>query len=87
MARVIISVHGLGNKPYKDTLVEWWKLSIMEGLEKNGFKNTLPGLEMVYWADIMHKKPLDRTIDDPESPLYVEEIYTPAPNGYLPGPS
>ena len=32
MARVIIGVHGLGNKPDKDTLYEWWRLSMMEGI-------------------------------------------------------
>ncbi len=85
MTRVIIGVHGLGNKPDKDTLHEWWKRSIHEGLEKNGFKNPLPEIEMVYWADIMHEKPLDKTIGDPESPLYIDEAYTPQPPNYVPG--
>ena len=34
MAKVIIGIHGLGNKPPKDILEKWWKLSIEEGFKK-----------------------------------------------------
>lgn len=34
MARVIIGVHGLGNKPDPETLRSWWEQSMIEGLQK-----------------------------------------------------
>jgi hypothetical protein len=77
MAKVIIGVHGLGNKPDKETLHEWWRLSLVEGLENNGYKAELPLFEMVYWADVMHSKPLDLNIQDEKDPLYINEKYTP----------
>lgn len=76
MARVIIGIHGLGNKPDRDTLEKWWKMSLLEGLEKNGYSAELPLFEMVYWADVMHPKPLDVSIRDEEDPLYISEKYT-----------
>lgn len=36
MARVIIGIRGLGNKPDNNTIKEWWKLSMLKGLESNG---------------------------------------------------
>ena len=35
MKKIIIALHGLGNKPSKDTLSLWWKEAIKEGLKKN----------------------------------------------------
>ena len=31
MKTVLIGIHGLRNKPPKDTLADWWKTSIIEG--------------------------------------------------------
>lgn len=58
MSKVIIGIHGLSNKPPKDTLAEWWKAAIVEGLEKNtGITNPSINFESVYWADVMYEKP------------------------------
>lgn len=82
MERVIIGIHGLGNKPDKETLREWWRKSLLEGLEINNYPAELPPFEMVYWADVMHPKPLDVNMDDEEDPLHVSEKYTPAVKGF-----
>jgi len=85
MARVILGIHGLGNKPDKDTLSKWWQMSLREGLEWHGFKTELPEFIMVYWADILYPQPLDKTIDDPEDPCFIEEKYTKANPDFVPG--
>lgn len=76
MARIIIGIHGLGNKPDKDTLNKWWQLSLKEGLMKQGFETDLPEFKMVYWADILYPRPLDKNIEDPDNPYFIEEKYT-----------
>ncbi|PKQ65760.1 hypothetical protein BZG02_01770 [Labilibaculum filiforme] len=75
MANVIIQIHGLGNKPPKDLLERWWERAMIEGLKKNNYKADLPKHEMVYWADILHDKPLNQFEKDKESPYYLDEIY------------
>ena len=77
MAKVIIGIHGLGNKSPKETLEEWWKKSVIEGLDKIGKPYTLPHFELVYWADILYNKPLNEFIQDKEDPYYIGEKYTP----------
>lgn len=77
MSKVIIGIHGLGNKPPKPLLEKWWKTSIEEGLQKTGESNFDYQFEMVYWADILHKEPLDENCTDPENPLYLIEKYVP----------
>lgn len=58
MSKVIIGIHGLSNKPPKDTLAEWWKKAIIEGLHKNtGIFNPSINFESVYWADVMYENP------------------------------
>ncbi|MFN2396205.1 MAG: esterase/lipase family protein [Bacteroidales bacterium] len=76
MARIIIGIHGLGNKPDKDTLSKWWQLSLKEGLANQGFETELPEFKMVYWADILYPHPLDKNVEDPENPSYIDEKYT-----------
>lgn len=86
MSKVIIGIHGLGNKPSKETLAEWWTKSILEGLEgidKNKFDLRF---ELIYWADILNEKPLDETISDREDPYYLKEKYNPAPKNFIPKP-
>jgi hypothetical protein len=78
MARVIIGIHGLGNKPDKETLHQWWEKSLVEGLQNNGYPSELLRFEMVYWADVMHPLPLDAHMNDRESPFFIKEKYTPA---------
>ena len=62
MSKVIIGIHGLGNKPPKPLLKKWWKASIDEGLQKAGKTDLKYQFEMVYWADILHKKPFQTDI-------------------------
>lgn len=86
MSKIIIGIHGLGNKPSEKTLKEWWLKSIIEGLDnikKNNFKLNF---EIIYWADVFHKKPLDETITDKDDPCYVEERYVPAMENFVPTP-
>jgi triacylglycerol esterase/lipase EstA (alpha/beta hydrolase family) len=86
VSKVIIGIHGLGNKPSEKTLKEWWLKSILEGLEyinKNTFKLNFG---LIYWADVLNNKSLDETIIDKENPLYINEKYTPAPENFIPKP-
>ena len=76
MKKVIIGIHGLGNKPPKDLLQKWWKDAMKEGLELAGINKKLPDFELVYWADILHEKPLDRSVKYKRSPYYLDEPYT-----------
>ncbi len=82
MAKVIIGIHGLSNKPPKQLLEQWWKLAMAEGLEKHNFRQTLPVFEMVYWADLMNDSPLDETEKNPESPYFLEEGYSESPGSF-----
>jgi hypothetical protein len=82
MARVIIGIHGLGNKPAKETLSQWWRQSLEEGLRNHGYPLGLPAFELVYWADVMHEKPLDVNIQDENNPFYLKEKYTPSVEGF-----
>lgn len=75
MSKVIIGIHGLGNKPSKELLQSWWKEAIMEGLNKTGEDFEFPKFELIYWADILHEKPLDESIKDKKHPLYLSEKY------------
>ncbi len=75
--RIIIGIHGLGNKAPKKTLEDWWVRSIEEGLNK--YYSAVPGFnfELIYWADILHPDPLDPSETDNKSPLFIEEKYIP----------
>lgn len=75
MEQVIIGVHGLGNKPPKAILEEWWRLALYEGLHRINHKGKIPKFEMVYWADVMYDSPLDTTGEDPKSPYFLREPY------------
>jgi len=78
MNKVIIGVHGLGNKPPKILLEEWWRLSINEGLQNIGLPGTKFDFELVYWADSFHPEPLNPDEHDKSSNLYLSERYEPA---------
>lgn len=80
MSRIIIGVHGLGNKPPKELLEKWWKQSIREGLCSIGKPRIFFNFELVYWADVFHPLPSDPEIIDEEDPCYLEEMYWPAKN-------
>jgi pimeloyl-ACP methyl ester carboxylesterase len=78
MARIIIGIHGLGNKPPQHILKNWWMQSIREGLGHIGHSEVFLPFELVYWADLFHPRPLDVNEKDPDSPYYLEFPYTPA---------
>jgi hypothetical protein len=75
MAKVIVGIHGLGNKPRKDLLQNWWKESMLEGLRNIGEDIDVPKFELVYWSDILHEESLDETLKDEKHPLYLKETY------------
>jgi hypothetical protein len=84
MKKVIIAVHGLGNKPAAPVLEESWLKAIHEGLDRIGKSRRKIPFKMVYWADISHAEPLDPAVDDPESPWFLKEPYTPSPSDLRP---
>ena len=77
MAKVIIAIHGLRNKPPKDLLLKWARLSIKDGLNYTDANVKLPKMELVYWADILHEKPLSIKETDKKSPYYIDGKYVP----------
>lgn len=82
MSKIIIGIHGLGNKPPKDLLEKWWLESICEGLRRIDKFQFKPQFEMVYWADILNDKPLNSLITDPENPYYLDEPYFTSPDHF-----
>ena len=77
MSKIIIGIHGLGNKPPKNILEHWWKDSIIEGL-KNYHSNCREfEFELCYWSDILHKVPLDPLCTDTKSETFISERYSP----------
>ncbi len=58
--RVVIGIHGLGNKPEPKVLEDWWRASIAEGLARHlGDRRLKVRFELVYWADLLHPTPLE----------------------------
>ena len=76
--KVIIGIHGLGNKPPALLLEEWWRLAIQEGLARVNCKREVLNFRLVYWADILHPKPLDIHETDEDEEDYLDERYVPA---------
>lgn len=77
MKKIIISIHGLGNKPPVDLITKWWLTSIREGLGLIKEPRRNINFEIVYWADILHPKPLDPNEKNEEAPLFLDEPYKP----------
>ena len=69
----------LGNKPPKYLLQKWWRDAMIEGLNLSGIKKNLPDFELVYWADILYEKPLNRWKKDKDNPYFLDEPYIKAP--------
>jgi len=78
MAKVIIGIHGLGNKPSKEVLKSWWEKSMIEGLRNTNQDFELPNFELIYWADLLYEKPLDEKLKDKKHHLYLSEKYVPS---------
>ena len=74
MSKVIIGIHGLGNKPEQLQLEQWWKAAIKEGLEGRGIFRFL-NFKMVYWASILHPEAFSTSITDKDNPLFLNEPY------------
>lgn len=77
MSRIIIGVHGLGNKPPEQTLEIWWKASILEGLKEIRKLRSSFNFKLVYWANYLYPTPLNPEIEDKKNALYVEYPYVP----------
>ncbi len=77
MARIIIGIHGLGNKPPQKILQRNWKKSICEGLKRRGYPVLPFRFRLVYWADLFNTEPLDPHETEADSQLYDDEPYVP----------
>ncbi|MFZ1290671.1 MAG: hypothetical protein WAR79_11315 [Melioribacteraceae bacterium] len=84
MSKVIIGIHGLGNKPRKEILSKWWKESIDEGLKNIGKSNLEYEFDLIYWADILNEKPLDEIEKAQTSKFFVSEKYIPSDKNFIP---
>ena len=82
MSRIIIGIHGLGNKPERILLQEWWKSAIREGLEGHGRFRFLR-FRLVYWASVLHPDALSTAVSDKSNPLYLKEPYVRGAKDYL----
>ena len=84
MAKVILAIHGLANKPEKEQLKKWWRNALLEGLSKN-LQNAPADFDfhMVYWADLLYKHPLHREENFSFDKLYNDEPYVEAADGAL----
>jgi hypothetical protein len=78
MAKIVIGIHGLGNKPPRVLLRKWWIDAIHEGFRRIGLNRSLVNFELVYWANYIHPVPLNPDEMDHEDPLYLEEPYLPS---------
>ncbi|MCZ6793041.1 MAG: hypothetical protein O7J95_05440 [Planctomycetota bacterium] len=82
MAKVVIGIHGLANKPPEETLARWWKTSILEGLENIDVGDADFEFRMVYWADLLYRHPLHEEEHFHFDKLYNNEPYRAAePDG------
>jgi len=79
MKKIIIAIHGLGNKPEASLLRESWLQAIHEGLNRAEKPRHKIPFEMVYWADVSYPAPLDPDIEDSSDPLFLDEPYTESP--------
>lgn len=77
MAKIIIGIHGLGNKPPAKIIRKWWIDSICEGFQRFGSLKSFFKFELVYWAQYIHPVPLNPAIQDPDDPLFLDEHYAP----------
>ena len=77
MSKIIIGIHGLGNKPPGSTLSDWWKKSILGGLNTFNHSITDFEFELVYWTDILHPIPLNMDEMNKCSSSYLNNKYHP----------
>jgi hypothetical protein len=79
MSKIIIGIHGLGNKPPKRLLERWWKDALKEGLRGIGRPRRFMRFRLVYWAHCLHPQPLDPDVKNKKNPLYLTNPYIKAP--------
>lgn len=85
MAKIIIGIHGLCNKPPKYLLEEWWHQSISEGINRHLQRDDkIPNVKIAYWADLMYDKALDPKITNKKDALFLSEPYLPRKADYKP---
>jgi hypothetical protein len=83
MSKIIIGIHGMGNKPSSKTLSAWWKAPIQEGLKKIKKPKRFFNFKLFYWAHYLHQTPLEPEIKDKNHPLYIEDPYFHAPKNVI----
>jgi hypothetical protein len=86
MGRIIIGIHGLGNKPPRPLMERWWIKSMYEGLSDLKAGSIYFKFVMAYWADILYDKPLNPLESNEKSPYFLEDPYTPRQK-YIPEPT
>jgi hypothetical protein len=79
MQRIIIGIHGLGNKPAVPLYKSWWRKSLYEGFSAIGHPRRRLPFELVYWADVLHPQPQDESIVDSKDARYLDEPWLPSP--------
>lgn len=79
MSKIIIGIHGLGNKVPANVLSLWWESAIIEGFSRHLPESHDFDFELIYWANFLHPVPLDPIVADKKHHLHVEDPYIPAP--------
>ena len=77
MKKIILGIHGLGNKPPEKVLKKWWEKAIREGLKNAGYPQLFFKFELAYWAQYLHPQPLSPKERDKKSPFYIDSPYLP----------
>jgi hypothetical protein len=75
MAKIILGIHGLGNKPPKLLLERWWKDALAEGLRAIGRPRPFLKFRLIYWAQYLHPEPLDPAVQNNKNPFYLANPY------------
>ncbi len=72
----ITFIHGIGNKPPKDVLLEQWRVALLDdgGLDLDALGVTT---SMGYWADILYPEPAPAAAATESSALELNEAVTP----------
>ncbi len=83
MAKTILGIHGLANKPERDQLERWWKRSLLEGLKHIGSSSADLDFKIVFWADLLYKQQLHNEEHFSFDALFNTEPYLPAKPGEL----
>lgn len=85
MAKIILGVHGLANKPQPDKHAGDWKKAILEGLKVNEKVKKAPEFDfrLVYWANLLYKHTMHEEAHFSFDSLYDSEPYAPAEPGTI----